>query len=261
MRDKQTNTTSIKYIHGLEIAFLAVGLLLITIFVTAHVHRAALSRSAVDSFHVLKEHPVGKGVASLRTSQLTVDFSLWSSQRIAAYEQSLSAYFDPPLGILRIRKVHLEAPILSGTDDLSLNRGVGLIAGTSRPGAGGRIGIAGHRDGFFRVLKDVGRGDIIELETLERVDIYRVDDIVVVTPDDVRVLYPTPSRTLVLVTCYPFYFVGSAPQRYIVMASLDRSVTPSGSNQSRSNTTAVRSQPVLEDSRPPSQDSIQEITQ
>lgn len=249
-----------RYVYGLEIASLTLGLLLITIFVTAHIHRAVLSRSAVDTFHVLKEQPVSKGSGSLWNRQFSLDFSLWSSQRVAAYEQSLSAHFEPPLGILRIRKLRLEVPVLSGTDDLSLNRGVGLIAGTSRPGEGGRIGIAGHRDGFFRVLKDVGRGDIVELETLEGIDFYRVDEVVIVKPSDVNVLYPTASRTLSLVTCYPFYFVGSAPQRYIVTASLERSAAASESTEYRLNTTSVRSEPVLKDSSPLSQESIEETT-
>ncbi|HVN20407.1 MAG TPA: class D sortase, partial [Dongiaceae bacterium] len=192
---------------------------------------------------------------------LSFDFKLWSTQRIAAYEESLTAHFEPPVAILRIRKLHLEAPVLDGTDDLSLNRGVGLIAGTSRPGEGGRIGIAGHRDGFFRGLKDIGRGDTIELETLDRVDVYRVDEVVIVKPEDVSVLSPTASPTLSLVTCYPFYFLGSAPQRYIVMASLAQSARPTGDVQHPVNTSSVRFEPAFKDSSPPSQESIEETKQ
>src|ERR1043166_9320826 len=82
--------------------------------------------------------------------------SLCSQKRIAAYEQTLTEHTDPPLAVLRIPNVSLEVPVLEGTDDLILNRGVGHIAGTVQPGEDGNIGIAGHRDGFFRVLKDVG---------------------------------------------------------------------------------------------------------
>ena len=243
-----------------EIALLILGLLLITIFVTAHIHRAVLSRSAVDTFKVAKEHAVSKNAASLWHRQLSFDFSLWSSQRIAAYEQSLAAQFGPPLAILRIRKVHIEVPVLSGTDDLTLNRGVGLIEGTNHPGQGGKIGIAGHRDGFFRALKDISRGDMIELETLDRVDTYRVDEVVIVKPNDVSVLSPTPSPTLSLVTCYPFYFIGSAPQRYIVMASLVQSAPAAGSAEQRLNTTSLRFEPAPNDSSPQLQESIKEAT-
>jgi sortase A len=103
---------------------------------------------------------------------------------------------------------------------------VGHIGGTMRPGENGNIGIAGHRDGFFRVLKDVGPGDAIELATTSRTDTYVVDQIVLVSPNDVSVLQPRSISSLTLVTCYPFYFVGSAPQRYIVQASITNPYLP-----------------------------------
>lgn len=232
-----------RHVHVIEMGLLAVGLLLVTSFVTVHVCQKVLSQSAVDSFYLPKEPAISNDSFSLRSRPLSLDLRLWSKHRIAAFEQSLSAHFDPPLGILRIRRVRLEVPVLSGTDDLSLNRGVGLIAGTSRPGEAGTVGIAGHRDGFFRVLKDVGRGDIVELETIDRIDLYRVDDVVIVKPDDVRVLSPAPSPTLSLVTCYPFYFIGSAPQRYIVMASLERSAPLFDAGPKTKTTSVVLNQP------------------
>ena len=79
-------------------------------------------------------------------------------------------------------------------------------------------GIAGHRDGFFRGLKDIAADDVIELETHHGKEVYRVQRTWVVSPDDVSVLDPTPTRSLTLVTCYPFYFVGPAPERFIVRA-------------------------------------------
>ena len=89
---------------------------------------------------------------------------------------------------------------------------------TALPGTDGNSGIAGHRDGFFRGLKDVGPGDAIEIETLQGEEVYRVERVWVVYPEDVTVLEATPTRSLTLVTCYPFYHVGPAPQRYIVRA-------------------------------------------
>jgi sortase A len=149
-----------------------------------------------------------------------VDFSLWGEHRVKTYRQSIGKYPDTPLAVLRIPKISLEAPLLDGTDDLTLNHAVGRIAGTARPGEPGNIGIAGHRDGFFRGLKDVRVGDAIELKTLKGTDTYVVDEIQIVSPRQVEVLRPTSVPSLTLVTCYPFYFFGSAPQRYIVTASL-----------------------------------------
>ncbi len=150
----------------------------------------------------------------------SVDFRLWGEQRVKAYRQNTSKHPGTPLAVLRIPKISLEAPLLDGTDDLTLNHAVGRIAGTSRPGEPGNIGIAGHRDGFFRGLKDVRVGDAIELKTLEGTDTYIVDQIQIVSPRQVEVLRPASVPSLTLVTCYPFYFLGSAPQRYIVTASL-----------------------------------------
>ena len=124
------------------------------------------------------------------------------------------------LAILQIPKIRLVAPLLEGTDGRTLSRGVGHIAGTAKPGEAGNIGIAGHRDSFFRGLKDIKLGDSIELKTVKGIDRYVVDQIDIVAPSDVAVLKPRTAPSLTLVTCYPFHFIGSAPQRYIVSAFL-----------------------------------------
>ena len=146
------------------------------------------------------------------------DMSLWDPKRIAAWHGVLNEPAPPPLAVLRIPKIRLEVPILQGTDDVTLNRAVGHIDDTALPGAEGNSGIAGHRDGFFRGLQDIGPGDTLELETLRGKEAYRVERIWVVSPEDVSVLETTPAQSLTLVTCYPFYYVGPAPQRYIVRA-------------------------------------------
>jgi sortase A len=125
----------------------------------------------------------------------------------------------PAIGILRIPSAHLEAPILEGTDEVALNEGVGHIAGTDSVGGIGNTGIAGHRDGFFRGLKDVQVGDAIQIETRQGPLTYTVDRILIVDPHDVTVLKAQGHASLTLVTCYPFYTLGSAPRRYIVQAS------------------------------------------
>jgi sortase A len=225
-----------RIVSWIQRLLLIIGLLLIGIYVGAHIHRAIMSHAGVKRFEDLQaKRDAGKSENSLSASGLRVDFSLWSQKRIEEYEHSLTEHFDPPLAILRIAKVKLEVPVLEGTDDLTLNRGVGHILGTGRPGEEGNIGIAGHRDGFFRTLKDIGPGDTIELVTTSRTEIYTVDEIVLVRPTDVSVLQRRPTRSLTLVTCYPFYFIGSAPQRYIVQASIRKSEdTESGSGR-RSN--------------------------
>jgi len=146
------------------------------------------------------------------------DKSLWSPERVTAWQAALRDPAPAPLAVLRIARLRLDVPVLPGTDDVTLDRAVGHIDGTAAPDAGGNIGIAGHRDGFFRGLKDVTPGDLIELVTLRHTSVYRVEKTWIVDPADVSVLDPTPGPALTLVTCYPFYFVGSAPQRFIVRA-------------------------------------------
>jgi len=147
------------------------------------------------------------------------NFDLWSPQRVAAWNDAQRLTSPPPLGILRIERLKIEAALLEGTDEQTLNRAVGHIEGTPVPGADGNVGIAGHRDSFFRRLKDIALDDDIEILTRSGAIAYRVTRTDIVRPSDVWVLDPTPSATLTLVTCYPFRFVGSAPQRFVVRAA------------------------------------------
>jgi sortase A len=166
--------------------------------------------------------------AALRPAALAdPDRSLWSAIRISAWQDAMREPAPAPLGVLRIPKIRLEVAVLPGTDDRTLDRAVGHIEDTAPPGTDGNSGLAGHRDGFFRGLKDIAPGDAIVLETLDATETYRVERTWIVEPEDVSVLDPTPSRSLTLVTCYPFYYVGSAPQRFIVRAvRVDDPVVP-----------------------------------
>jgi len=146
------------------------------------------------------------------------DQSLWSPNRVSAWQKALLEPVPEPLAVLRIPKLRLEVAVLPGTDDRTLDRGLGHIEDTALPGTDGNVGIAGHRDGFFRGLKDIAPGDVIEIDTIQGKDVFRVERTWIVEPEDVSVLDPTPTDALTLVTCYPFYFVGSAPQRFIVRA-------------------------------------------
>lgn len=202
---------------------MALGLVLLAIYVAVRTDGALLARARILSFEASQKSLAIPRELSGRQDASPVDFSLWSEKRIDSYKQSLAQRFDPPLALLRVGKIHLEVPVLEGTDDLTLNRGVGRIAGTARVGENGNMGVAGHRDGFFRGLKDVGVGDSIDLVMPTRTNTYVVDKVEIVNPDNVGVLRPTPASSLTLVTCYPFYFIGSAPQRYIVHASISNS--------------------------------------
>jgi sortase A len=210
----------------LERLLLVAGLLMLGAYAIARIHGEVFSRAEVQRFMTLRAR-WQEGTPRLGMGTESPDFSLWSEKRIKQYQESLAAAFSPAVAVLRIPKIHLEVPVLRGTDDLTLNRAVGLIAGTALPGEDGNLGIAGHRDGFFRGLKDLRVGDPIELVTESKINTYIIDRIVIVDPSDVSVLARRPRTSVTLVTCYPFYFVGSAPQRYIVQASL---VTPSSSN-------------------------------
>jgi len=116
--------------------------------------------------------------------------------------------------------VQLSTAVLEGSDDAILNRGAGHIEDTALPGAGGNIGIAGHRDTIFRPVRRMRAGDVLNLSTSEHVYHYRISKTLIVGPDDVYVLNPTRQPTLTLVTCYPFDFIGHAPKRFIVQATL-----------------------------------------
>jgi sortase A len=150
------------------------------------------------------------------------NFSLWDSNRVRAYKQAILKKISPPIGVLEIDKLGLKVSVFEGTSDFVLDRGVGHIEGTEKIDGRGNIGIAGHRDGFFRGLKDLAQGDTIELTAPGVRYSYKIDQILIVDPEQVSVLDPGPKPLLTLVTCYPFYFVGHAPKRYIVQASLQR---------------------------------------
>jgi len=122
------------------------------------------------------------------------------------------------LGRIEITRIGLAAMIVEGTDERTLRRAVGHIPGTSLPGQQGNVAIAGHRDTFFRALDNIHNDDEITLTTLEGTYRYLVDSTQVVAPEDTKVLDDSGDPILTLVTCYPFYFVGPAPKRFIVRA-------------------------------------------
>ena len=122
------------------------------------------------------------------------------------------------IGRLEIPRIRLSVIVLEGSDSRILRDGAGHLQGTALPGMMGNVGIAAHRDTFFRPLRDVRGSDIVLLTTSRGVFQYRVEGIEIVDPNDVRVLQKTKDAELTLVTCYPFYYIGPAPKRFIVRA-------------------------------------------
>ena len=190
----------------LQYGCLAAGGLLVSLAAVARLDAEAGREAALAGFHAAPAAP---------------DQSLWSAERIRDYEASLALVTEAPVAILRVPDLHLEVPVFATDSELHLNRGAGLIAGMGDPDKGGNVGIAGHRDGFFRALKDVKPGQLIEIETRARTHRYRVVSTEIVDPKDVHVLEDTLDPTVTIVTCYPFYFLGSAPQRFIVRGAYE----------------------------------------
>jgi sortase A len=122
------------------------------------------------------------------------------------------------VGRLEIPRLGVSVMVVEGVDDSDLRRAVGHIPRTALPWDSGNVGIAGHRDTFFRPLRSIQRDDTITVSTLQGAYRYRVVSTNVVRPEDIQVLYPTGRSSLTLVTCFPFEYVGAAPKRFIVRA-------------------------------------------
>jgi len=219
-----------------ERVFLAVGLTLLATAAGAMTYGSLASRRALAQFDETQAALAQTGAQNAKETVAVppvmaagedkADFSIWSEKRVREYRASLVTVKDAPMAVLKIAKLKLRVPVFEGTSDLILNRGVGWIEGTTRPGdpGNGNIGMAGHRDGFFRGFKNIALGDEVELATLAGARLYVVDSTEIVNPENVGVLRPRAVPSLTLVTCYPFYFVGDAPQRFIVHATLKRPV-------------------------------------
>jgi sortase A len=217
---------TVRRLRRLERICFGVATALLVFFAGARVHSAVSRQLELASFDRAKAALAGSA------TEIPLDQSLWAEGRIAKYEESLHLTFAPPLAVLRIPRLGIVVPVLPGIDELTLNRAVGAIPGTAVPGEPGNVGIAGHRDGFFRGLKDIAAGDRLELETLTGRQEYQVTSIRIVDPAAVEVLAPTAQPAVTLVTCYPFYFVGKAPQRFIVRAE---ALSPAREGEGRQN--------------------------
>jgi len=144
--------------------------------------------------------------------------TLANADRANAESLRMAGREGSPLGRIEINAIGLKVMILEGIEDETLRRAVGHIPGTSLPGQEGNVAIAGHRDTFFRGLRNIQKDDEITLTTLNGSHRYRVDSTKIVEPEDIGVLDDSDDAILTLVTCYPFDLVGPAPKRFIVRA-------------------------------------------
>ena len=150
-------------------------------------------------------------------------FQSAESKKLAAAAHGTSTVTDAAatstvLGRIEIPRLRIAAIVAEGTDEQTLERAVGHVASTAPPGSRGNCGLAGHRDTFFRSLGQVRADDVVRFVTPERTFTYKVEWSRVVEPRHVELLDSTAAPSLTLVTCYPFAFVGRAPQRFVVRA-------------------------------------------
>jgi sortase A len=220
-----------KSLRYLEVAAWTLGTLLVATYAGAQWWYAHERDEGIATFAAARDEALRSSPASAARRDLSashIDMSTWSPARIERYRESARAA-GVPLAVLRIPSVKLAVPVFDGTSEQNLNRGAGRIAGTAQIGEPGNVGIAAHRDGFFRALKDVQIGDLLLLERLGATEAYRIVSTVIVDPSDVSVLQPTTTHSVTLVTCFPFYYVGSAPRRFIVHAQrVSTKKTPAG---------------------------------
>lgn len=183
----------------------------------------ARDKGLADFAKVQQNHALALAEASAALGHVAtvpvsdIDMSTWSPKRIEAYQKDVLAA-SAPEAVLRIPGIDLAVPVFTGTGETNLNRGAGRIEGTPPFGEWGNTGVAAHRDGFFRALRNVHRGDVIRVDLPHGSYSYKIVSIRIVDPSETSVLNDSPEPMITLVTCYPFYFVGAAPKRFIVHA-------------------------------------------
>ena len=197
---------------------LVAGGALVSLAVGARVLASVESQTGLERFLEAKARLSSARARAASWQAIDPDRRLWAEGRIVGWEQSLAEDLGAPRAVLRISRLHLEVPVWEGIDERTLNRGIGQVPGTAALDGPGNIALAGHRDGFFRVLEGIVPGDEVELETLAATRGFTVTQIWIVDPESVWVLDPTAETSLTLITCYPFYFVGKAPSRFVVRA-------------------------------------------
>lgn len=192
----------VRGIRWIEWILLSIGLAGILVYLWATLGGQAMQRYASRKFDRERETPKF-GIAIPQLSQPTV---------------APRPFPEATIGRLVIPRVGIQTMVQEGVSASILRHAAGHLPGSSLPGEPGNVAIAAHRDTFFRPLRDIRKLDVITLETTQGSFDYEVESIEIVDPEDVSVVAQTSSPMLTLVTCYPFYYVGSAPKRFIVHA-------------------------------------------
>lgn len=181
--------------------------------------------------------------ASAVLSQAHASREFRSERRQASHLAPRRLQRDDVVGSLQIPRLGIDVMVREGDDEATLAHAVGHLPSSPLPGSPGNIALAGHRDTFFRPLREIKVNDRIALTTREGSFEYQVESLKIVSPSDVSVLQASAEPTLTLVTCYPFYYVGSAPKRFIVRA---RQIDPLNPDSSPQSAPIARSHPVRE---------------
>ncbi len=156
------------------------------------------------------------------THELPSNITLWSKEALADYNNAEKSQI--PLALIAVPRLQLEVPVFTGTSEAQLDIGAGWLPSTAEvTDPNGNIAIAAHRDSWFRPLKDIRKGDIVSVTTNSGLEQYTVTNMQVVEPQDTSVLAHSRDKQLTLITCYPFYFVGNAPYRFVVTARKNHS--------------------------------------
>lgn len=187
--------------------------------------REAYSKNRKRALHAICYFLFAFGILALGYAGFVfADARAYQTLEIKKFEQAgrISEPHAPEegdvLGEIQIHRLRLKAIVVQGDSPANLQRAVGHIANSPLPGELGNVALAGHRDTFFRLLRDIRPGDEIKLRTLGRDFLYRVESFEVVTPTDIGVLKPGTGNELTLLTCFPFHYVGPAPKRFVVHA-------------------------------------------
>lgn len=153
-----------------------------------------------------------------KASGKTLEQQIHAQEQLKVSLPPAAAKEGDVLGRIEIPRLGINVAVLEGTSSRALRLGIGHVDGTAFPGETGNIGLAGHRDTYFRALKDIRANDEIQIQTVTGLSRYRVDSIQIVDPSDIGVLAPSEESAITLVTCYPFHYIGAAPERFIVHA-------------------------------------------
>jgi sortase A len=202
---------------------LVVAIVCLGLYGYSYLERAAYQTYESWKFDRMRE-PIATGAVA--SSDRAAPISRASRKAAPLWRQASP---NALIGRLSVPRLHLSAMVREGVDRGTLQLAVGHIPATPLPGQSGNVGLAGHRDTFFRGLKELKTGDEIRFSTASGDFRYDVESLVVVEPNDVGVLAPSEENILTLVTCYPFSYIGTAPRRFVVRARQRLPQTPVGS--------------------------------